>query len=92
MADVIVTLRIMGESPDIDMKKIETATLAKIKVFSKMDNHKCEIEQVAFGLKACKIMFVMDENVGSTDKLEEEIATIPGVSGVECTDVRRALG
>jgi elongation factor 1-beta len=92
MTDVIVTLKIMGASPDTDLKKVEQEALVKIKEFAGMDNHKTEIEPVAFGLKALKIMFVMDENKGSTDKLEEQISHIHGAAGVECTDVRRALG
>lgn len=92
MADIIVTLNIMPESPDIDLKALEAQSLAKIKKFSGMDNHKVEIKPVAFGLKALSIMFVMAEDKGSTDALEEEISSIDGVNSVEVTDVRRTIG
>jgi elongation factor 1-beta len=92
MADVIVTLNIMPDTPDVDLKKVEHAALAKIKTFSGMDNHKVEHVPVAFGLKAVKIMFVMAEDKGTTDSLEEDINTIEGVNSVEVTDVRRTIG
>ncbi len=92
MADVVVTLNIMGESPEVDMKQIEKETVLKIKKFTGFDNYKAEVVQVAFGLKALKIMFVMDEAKGNLDPLEEDISTILGVNSVETTDVRRAVG
>ncbi len=92
MADVVVTLDIMPESPEIDLKKIETEALAKIKSFTGLDNHKVEINPVAFGLKMLKILFVMAESKGSTDALEADISTIEGVASVEVSDVRRTIG
>jgi elongation factor 1-beta len=92
MADVVITLRIMPDSPDIDLKKVEVEALKKIKVFSGMDNHKVEIVPVAFGLKAVDILFVMSENKGSTDALEADISKIEGVNSAEVTDVRRTIG
>ena len=92
MADVVITLTIMPDSPNVDLKKVESEALDKIKSFSGMANYKVEIEPVAFGLKALKILFVMDEAKGATDPLEEDITKIEGVNSVEVTDVRRAIG
>ena len=38
------------------------------------------------------LVFIMDEKKGSTEKLEDDIADIPGVQSVEVVDVRRAVG
>jgi len=92
MADVVVTMKIMPLSPEIDLAKLESEALDRIHNFTGMDNHKVEQEPVAFGLKALKIMFVMDEAKGSTDALEEDITKIEGVNSVEVTDVRRTIG
>ena len=92
MADVIITLKIMPDSPDVNLKEVESQALDKIKSFSGMENYKIEIEPIAFGLKAVKILFVMDEAKGATDPLEEDIGKISGVNSVEVTDVRRAIG
>ncbi len=92
MTDVVVTMKLMGESPQADMKKIEHEAVKKIKNFTGFDNHKAEVQEVAFGLRALQIMFVMDEAKGNLDPLEEDLSTIPEVNSVETTDVRRAVG
>ncbi len=92
MANVIVTLKIMPESPDTDLSLIESESKKMIEAFAGKGDMKAEQEPVAFGLKALKIMFILDENKGTTDKLEAEIAAVAGVNSVEVTDVRRAIG
>lgn len=92
MAMVVITLKIMPESPDIDFGKIEAQAKAKITAFSHSKDIRASQEPIAFGLKALKITFVSDESKGSTDALEEQIKTIEGVNSVEAVDVRRAIG
>jgi len=92
MAKVVVTLKIMPESPDTDLLKIEEEARKKIAGFAGEGDMKAEQEPVAFGLKALKIVFVMDESKGSTEELEKDIASTEGVNSVEVIDVRRAIG
>lgn len=93
MAKAVVTIKIMPESPDVDLQKIESVVGEKIDGFTGDAGEKrFTIEPVAFGLKALKIMFVMDESIGSTDELEQDLGTIEGVQSVEVVDVRRAIG
>jgi elongation factor 1-beta len=92
MAQVVVTLKIMPESPDVDLSKIESAAKKKIIAFSNNKEMKTEQEPIAFGLKALKIIFVSEESKGSTESLESDIKTIAGVNSVEVVDVRRAIG
>ena len=92
MAQVVITLKIMPSSLQIDLIKIEHEAKAKIANFSQNDEMRSEQEPIAFGLKALKITFAMDENKGSTDSLEEGIKKIEGVNSVEVIDVRRAVG
>jgi len=92
MARVVITLKIMPSSPQTDLARIEQEAKAKIADFSQNDEMKSEQEPIAFGLKALKITFAMDENKGSTDTLEEDINGIEGVNSVEVVDVRRAVG
>lgn len=91
MAQVVITLRIMQDSPEIDLKELEVKASAAIKRFNG-EIGKVDIQPVAFGLKALDIYFVMDEAKGSTEVLENEIANFDGVASVEVTDVRRAIG
>lgn len=92
MAKVVITLKIMPKSPEVDISVIQNKAEEEIKKFAGNTETKTEIEPIAFGLKASKIIFVMDESKGSTEPLEESIKTISGVNSVEVVDVRRAIG
>lgn len=92
MAQVVATLKIMPESPETDLNSIEAKAKEKIAEFSGNTETRSEQEPIAFGLKALKITFVMDESKGSPDSLEEDIRSIEGVNSVETVDVRRAIG
>lgn len=92
MAKAIVTIKIMPESPSVDLDKLSPAIEKKIDAFAGEGERRKEIQPIAFGLKALQIIFVMDEKKGSTEPLEQEIAKIKGVNSVEVIDVRRAIG
>ena len=92
MARVVVTLRIMPQTTEIDLSDLETKAKKEIVAFCNSEEFKTQIVPVAFGLKALNILFVMEENIGTTDKLETTISQISGVESVEVTDVRRAVG
>ena len=91
MASVIITLKIMPSQIDVDLSKLEKKAKEKISRFGG-EVGKVEIEPIAFGLKALKLIFVMDERIGGTDKLEEDISKINGVESVVIEDARRAIG
>lgn len=96
MASVVVTLKIMPVSPETDLEEVFNQSKEQVLAFID-DKHKNGeirkmIEPIGFGLKAVKILFVMDENLGATDRLEENIKKINGVESVETIDVRRAIG
>jgi elongation factor 1-beta len=91
MAKVVITLRIMPDSPETDLEKIQEQAEKKVNDFG-AEVGKVEIEPVAFGLKSINILFVMEEELGSTDELEKGITEIEGVTSAEVTDVRRAIG
>ena len=92
MADVIITLKIMPENPEVNLEELEVKINEEIKSFCGETQTKTEIEPVAFGLKALKIIFVMDESKGATDELEKKISKLQSVNSVDVVDVRRALG
>lgn len=82
----------MPKSPDSDLSLIQTKAEEEIKNFSGETEIKVETEPIAFGLKALKLLFVMDEEKGSTEELENKIKEIEFVNSVETVDVRRAIG
>ena len=91
MAQVVITLRIMPSSPDSNLKKIEDSTTLLIKEFGG-EVGRVNVEPVAFGLNSISLMFVMDESIGSTEELENQVSEIKDVASVEVTDVRRTIG
>lgn len=87
MADVVVTMRIMPDSPERDLaelgKKIDESILKFGRLYKKNE------EPVAFGLKALVYSFIMEEKEGGTDPVEKAVREIEGVNDVQVTDVTR---
>ncbi|USN45518.1 MAG: elongation factor 1-beta [Candidatus Woesearchaeota archaeon] len=92
MADVMITLKVMPESPDVDLAALQVKTKEAITNFCKEEQIRFEKKPLAFGLNELHATWVMDENIGTTDPLEEVIAAFDDVSSVEVIDVRRTLG
>lgn len=91
MAQVVVTIKIMPESVDVDLKELEAKAKQEITNLGG-DVGKVDIEPVAFGLKSINLIFVIDEKRGSLDPIEEKLASLEGVQSAEVSDVRRAIG
>ncbi len=106
MADVIITLKVMAESPEVDMGSLEKQVLQKLMKYAyekdmeldaviaaKATEHvKVEVEPVAFGLKALKVIFAMDESRGDTEPFENELKTLADVRDCEVIGITRAMG
>lgn len=95
MANVVITIRVMPESVDVDVELLKTEVLKEIKRFTgreDAESYKEKIVPVAFGLKGIEIIFVYDEKKGGTDPLEDILRNLESVGGVEVIDVRRAMG
>jgi len=92
MANAVITIRIMPESPEVDLTKVEEEAKRAITEFAGEGETKTTVEPVAFGLKSISIIFVMDESKGSPDPVAEKIQALEGVNSAEITDVRRAIG
>jgi elongation factor 1-beta len=91
MARVVLTITINPDSPDVDLKKLEGEAQKKVEAFG-ADWGKVEIEPIGFGLKALKIIILMDEKKGIPDDLVDGIAKLEGVASARITDVRRTIG
>jgi elongation factor 1-beta len=91
MAQVIITIKLMPASPEVDLKKVEENAVKEIKAFGG-NIGKIEHEPIAFGLKAVLISFFSDESKSNLDPLEDALKKIKDVESVETIEVRRALG
>ena len=92
MGTAVVTVKVMPESPEIDLEKIQEEVAKIVREFAGDRDTKASIEPVAFGLKCLNYIFVMDEDLGSPDVVAEKIETLEGVNSAEISDVRRAIG
>ncbi len=90
MAQVIVTIKLMPSSPEVDLKKIEEEAVKEIKNFGGQIG-RIEQEPIAFGIKAVKISFFSEESKSNLDPLEDILRQIEDVESVETIEVRRAL-
>ncbi|KXA94196.1 hypothetical protein AKJ38_00185 [candidate division MSBL1 archaeon SCGC-AAA259I14] len=85
MGEVSVTLKVMPEGTEVDLKKLEK------EIKSRMDPHSIEEEPVAFGLKSLNVRKIIPDDAGGTDQLEEELLEIDGVKDVKVIDQRKLL-
>ena len=90
MATVLITLRIMPDSPEADMERIESDIKNELESEG-AKNLSFEIHPIAFGLKAILVKFSLPEEKG-TDNLESAISQIDSVSSVKIEEYRRAFG
>ena len=95
MAVVVITMKIMPTSPDVDVEKLYEKVVPMIQEesgYTDESSMRKTIEEVAFGLKSLTILFLYPEEKGSPDELEKKINEIPEVESAEIVDVRRTLG
>jgi len=95
MGTAIITMKVTPESTEVDINELQTKVIEEIRKFTGNDNPeaiKSEIKPFAFGLNIIETIFILDEEKGSTDNLEETLKDLEGAQGAEVTDMRRALG
>lgn len=82
---VEVVLRILPQSPEANIEKMEREI--KEKIFPE----KIEKEPIAFGLFAIKISKVIEDKEGELERIENEIKSIEDVGRCEVISVTRLL-
>ena len=89
MGEVAVQMKIMPGNPAVDLKRLSD----HIRSISSRDArlHSCEVQPIAFGLKALLITFIVQDKEGGTEALEESIADMDEVESVRVVAVRRML-
>jgi len=83
MGEVIAVFRIMPDSPD-GFDKVKSAV-------EQLKPAKLEEEPIAFGLKAIKAVFMIPDEGGKMDELENKLNGIEGTQSVETLQVSRSL-
>ena len=90
MATVIIKVKMMPESPSINLDDIKKAVTDSLTPEG-ANNISFEEQPIAFGLKALILKTDMPESKG-TDLVEEKLSKIKGISSVTIEDYRRAFG
>ena len=89
MGEVVATIKLMPESPEVDLAQIKEKVSQSIPEGTEL--HKIEEEPIAFGLVALNVIVVVDDAEGGTEKAEEILSGIDDVASVEVVDVRRLM-
>lgn len=92
MANVVITLKLMPEDVEVDLDALHREAKKTIHRYVGKGEIRAEQEPIAFGLKALRLTFVMDESKGGLDPLEDILRNLEGVQSVQVVDVRRAIG
>lgn len=82
MGSVAVIMRVMPESPEVDLEQLKTALKQKLPGIQDM-----KTEPIGFGLKAIKFAAIINDAGGETDALEASLSSIPGVERAEIIEV-----
>lgn len=90
MATVVIIIKLMPSSPDVDLNKIKEESKSALEKEG-AKNISIEEKPIAFGLKAIIMKFSFPEEKG-TDLVETLLSKIQNVSSVTIEDYRRSLG
>jgi len=90
MGTVIIKIKLMPESPDSDLKKIEEEAEKAITSDGGWSVAFAE-EPIAFGLKAIYVSFAWPEEK-ELEPLENKLGRLNEVKSAEVSDMRRAIG
>ncbi len=91
MGTAALKIKLMPESPDVDLEKIKEQAKILATKHNKVLVHSIEEEEIAFGLKAIIITLVWPEELDQS-LIEDEYAKIPEVNSVQIIDFRRVVG
>jgi len=89
MGEVVATIKLMPESPEMDVEKVKAEIKSSIPENTEL--HSIEEEPIAFGLVALNVMVVVDDAEGGTEQIEENLSNIEDIASIEVVDVRRLM-
>ena len=89
MGEVLTTMKIMPDSPEIDLDTIKAAIESSMPEGAEI--HEISEEPIAFGLVALNVVFIVEDGEGGTGPTEEAIIALADVASAEITDSRRLM-
>jgi len=82
MGNVVLILRVMPKSPDVDLEDLKSRLRAEVKGLQDIRE-----EPIGFGLKALKIAVVVSDAGGESDAIEAQIMALDGVERAEIIEL-----
>jgi len=82
MGSVAVIARVMPESPDVNLEQLKKALKQKLPGIQEIRE-----EPIGFGLKALKLVVVVNDAGGQTDEVEKILGGVAGVERAEIVEV-----
>ena len=89
MGEVLTTMKIMPDSPDIDLESIKSTIESSMPEGARI--HEISEEPIAFGLVAVILQFITEDGEGGSEAVEEMVQAIDGVASFEVTGVGRLM-
>jgi elongation factor 1-beta len=89
MANVVVTMKVLPNSPEVNIDELGGKVEEVVKKFGKL--YKKSVQPIAFGINAVVVSFIMPEEAGGTEPVEEEMKKIENTGDVQVTDVTRVV-
>ena len=89
MGEVLTTMKIMPDSPDVDLEAIKSTIESSMPEGAKL--HEMSEEPIAFGLVAIVLQFITEDGEGGSEPVEEMVQAIDGVASFEITGVGRLM-
>ena len=87
MGKVAAQLKVMPQSPEIDLDDLEERLVAALPEGAEINGS--DTQDVAFGLVALIVAVVVPDDEGGTDAVEEAFADVDGVESVSVENVGR---
>ena len=89
MGEVLTTMKIMPDSPDVDLESIKSTIESSMTEGARI--HEISEEPIAFGLVAVILQFITEDGEGGSEAVEEMVQAIDGVASFEITGVGRLM-
>ena len=89
MGEVLTTMKIMPDSPDVDLEGIKSTIESSMPEGARI--HEISEEPIAFGLVAVILQFITEDGEGGSEAVEEMVQAIDGVASFEVTGVGRLM-
>jgi elongation factor 1-beta len=85
MAEVIVGLKVLPKTIDVDLDKLEK------EIKNAISPERMQREPIAFGLVAILVTKLVPDEAGQVDELERKLKAIEDVGEIEITGISRSL-